>query len=78
MAIKFADSKGAAQKSSILQYTYVEGDNSVRMVGDILPRYVYCTIDDFWAVPFKLANSIAILFLLVASQIGNEFFHLLY
>jgi len=41
MAIKFADSKGAAQKSSILQYTYVEGDNSVRMVGDILPRYVY-------------------------------------
>ena len=41
MAIKFADSKGAAQKSSIVQYTYVEGDNSVRMVGDILPRYVY-------------------------------------
>ena len=41
MAIKFADSKGAAQKSSILQYTYVEGDNSVRMIGDILPRYVY-------------------------------------
>ena len=41
MAIEFANLKGTAQKSSIVQYTYVEGDNSVRMIGDILPRYVY-------------------------------------
>ena len=41
MAIKFNQAKGEAQKSKIDSYQYVEGDNVVRMVGDILPRYVY-------------------------------------
>ena len=30
-----------AQKNSILSYTYKDGDNKVRIVGDILARYVY-------------------------------------
>ena len=41
MAIKFNQAKGEAQKNKIDSYQYVEGDNSVRMVGDMLPRYVY-------------------------------------
>tara|TARA_B110000211_G_scaffold45101_1_gene48006 strand:- start:2024 stop:2227 length:204 start_codon:yes stop_codon:yes gene_type:complete len=41
MAIKFNQTKGAAQKNKIDSYQYVEGDNVVRMVGDMLPRYVY-------------------------------------
>ena len=36
MALKFGDAKGTAQKTSLTQYAYVEGDNKVRMVGDIL------------------------------------------
>ena len=41
MALKFNQASGAAKKSSIDQYTYKEGDNKFRLVGDILPRYVY-------------------------------------
>src|SRR6056300_2009948 len=41
MALSFNQSKGGAQKSSINTYNYQEGDNSVRLVGDILARYVY-------------------------------------
>ena len=41
MALKFAQLEGKAKKSSINQFQYVDGDNVVRMVGDILPRYVY-------------------------------------
>ena len=41
MALTFAKSKGAAQKSSINSFAYRDGDNSVRLVGDILARYVY-------------------------------------
>jgi hypothetical protein len=41
MGLKFGDSKGGAQKSQINQYQYVNGDQSVRLVGDILPRYIY-------------------------------------
>ena len=41
MAIKFNQAKGEAQKNKIDSYQYVEGDNKVRMVGDMLPRYVY-------------------------------------
>jgi len=41
MAIKFNEVKGEAQKNKINQYTYKEGDNVFRLVGDILPRYVY-------------------------------------
>lgn len=41
MALTFNKSKGAAQKSSINTYSYRDGDNTVRLVGDILARYVY-------------------------------------
>ncbi|MFO0004394.1 MAG: hypothetical protein ACK559_25030 [bacterium] len=41
MALTFNKSKGGAQKSSINSYSYRDGDNSVRLVGDILARYVY-------------------------------------
>jgi hypothetical protein len=41
MGIKFGEAKGQAKKSNIEQYTYKNGDNVVRMTGDLLPRYVY-------------------------------------
>lgn len=41
MAIGFNQAKGQAQKSSIVSYQFVDGDNSVRLVGDVLARYVY-------------------------------------
>ena len=41
MAIQFNQHKGAAQKSSITSFQYKDGDNSFRLVGDILARYVY-------------------------------------
>ena len=41
MAIKFGNIEGKAKKSSVDAYTYKEGDNKIRMVGDVLPRYVY-------------------------------------
>lgn len=40
MALKFGASKGTAQKK-VETYTYKEGVNTVRIVGDILARYVY-------------------------------------
>ena len=40
MAIKFNQAQGSAVKNKIDQYTYKEGDNIIRMVGDLLPRYV--------------------------------------
>jgi hypothetical protein len=43
MAIKFKNVTGKAKKSSAEAYTYKDGDNTVRLVGDILPRYVYWT-----------------------------------
>lgn len=41
MALGFNKTKGAAQKSSINSFSYRDGDNQVRLVGDILARYVY-------------------------------------
>ena len=41
MAIKFNQAQGAAKKPKIHQYTYKNGDNVLRIVGDLLPRYVY-------------------------------------
>jgi hypothetical protein len=41
MALGFANQKGSAQKSSVDTYKYKDGENSVRIVGDILARYVY-------------------------------------
>ena len=41
MAISFNQQKGSAQKTSIKSYQYVNGDNRMRLCGDILARYVY-------------------------------------
>jgi hypothetical protein len=41
MAIAFNQQKGSAQKSSISSFQYKDGDNKMRIVGDILARYVY-------------------------------------
>lgn len=41
MALSFNKSKGAAIKSSISSFSYRDGDNEVRLVGDVLARYVY-------------------------------------
>ena len=41
MAISFNKSAGGAKKSSITSYSYREGNNEVRLVGDVLARYVY-------------------------------------
>lgn len=40
MALKFANQKGSAVKGAN-QYKYVDGENKLRIVGDIVPRYVY-------------------------------------
>jgi len=41
MALKFNQSKGSAIKSTIDAFQFKDGNNSVRVVGDILARYVY-------------------------------------
>lgn len=39
--IRFADTKGEAVKLNVDYYKFTEGENKVRIVGGILPRYVY-------------------------------------
>lgn len=39
--VAFNKLKGSAQKKGIEQYTMKNGDNAVRFVGEMLPRYVY-------------------------------------
>jgi RNAse (barnase) inhibitor barstar len=41
MAIAFNKTKGKAQSSKVDSYTYTDGDNTVRLFGGVLPRYVY-------------------------------------
>ena len=41
MALSFNNAAGGAKKSSITSYSYRDGDNEVRLVGDVLARYVY-------------------------------------
>lgn len=41
MALKFGESKGAAQKTRPDSYTYKEGRNEIRLIGDLVARYVY-------------------------------------
>jgi len=54
MAIKFGNIEGKAKKSSVEAYTYKDGDNVIRMVGDVLPRYVYwLTTADGKRVPME-------------------------
>jgi len=40
MAIKFNDTNGAAKKGAE-SYVYKDGENVLRLFGDILPRYIY-------------------------------------
>lgn len=41
MALSFSKTNGSAIKNSHESYTYKDNENTVRMVGGILPRYVY-------------------------------------
>jgi hypothetical protein len=41
MALTFKQTKGRAQKSSVESYEYKDGENTVRLIGGVLPRYVY-------------------------------------
>jgi hypothetical protein len=41
MALSFKQTKGKAQKSSVESYEYKDGENSVRLIGGVLPRYIY-------------------------------------
>ena len=54
MAIKFGNIEGKAKKSSVEAYAYKDGDNKIRMIGDVLPRYVYwLTTADGKRVPME-------------------------
>lgn len=41
MALSFKQTKGKAQSSKVDSYVYKDGENRVRLVGGVLPRYVY-------------------------------------
>jgi hypothetical protein len=41
MALDFKNTKGKAIKSAVETYIYTEGDNKLRLVGGVLPRYLY-------------------------------------
>ncbi len=41
MSLAFGATKGKAQKKTIEAFEYKDGENTVRMVGGVLPRYVY-------------------------------------
>lgn len=41
MALKFGETKGKAQSNKVDSYTYKDGENTVRLLGGVLPRYVY-------------------------------------
>jgi len=41
MAIAFSSTKGKAQSKKVEAYEYKDGENIVRLVGGVLPRYVY-------------------------------------
>jgi len=41
MAKAFGDTKGKAVKKSVESYEYKDGENVVRLIGGVLPRYVY-------------------------------------
>lgn len=41
MAISFKNTKGKAQSNKVDAYEYKDGENTVRLVGGVLPRYIY-------------------------------------
>lgn len=41
MAISFKNTKGKAQSNKVETFEYKDGENTVRLIGGVLPRYVY-------------------------------------
>lgn len=41
MALSFKNTKGKAQSNKVEAYEYKDGENTVRLVGGVLPRYIY-------------------------------------
>jgi hypothetical protein len=41
MALSFKQTKGKAQSNKVEAYEYKDGENTVRLIGGVLPRYVY-------------------------------------
>jgi hypothetical protein len=41
MALSFKQTKGKAQSNKVEAYEYKDGENTVRLVGGVLPRYIY-------------------------------------
>lgn len=41
MALSFKNTKGKAQSNKVETYEYKDGENVVRLFGDVLPRYIY-------------------------------------
>lgn len=41
MAISFKNTKGKAQSNKVEAFEYKDGENIVRLIGGVLPRYVY-------------------------------------
>lgn len=41
MALSFKQTKGKAQSNKVESYEYKDGENVVRLVGGVLPRYIY-------------------------------------
>jgi hypothetical protein len=41
MALSFKDTKGKAQSNKVESYEYKDGENTVRLIGGVLPRYIY-------------------------------------
>ena len=41
MALSFKQTKGKAQSNKVETYEYKDGENTVRLVGGVLPRYIY-------------------------------------
>jgi hypothetical protein len=41
MALAFGNTKGTAIKNKVDAYEYKDGENTVRLIGGVLPRYVY-------------------------------------
>ena len=43
MALSFKQTKGKAATNKVETYEYKDGENTVRLVGGVLPRYIYWT-----------------------------------
>jgi hypothetical protein len=41
VALSFKQTKGKAQSNKVESYEYKDGENTVRLIGGVLPRYVY-------------------------------------